>query len=112
MACALVLLLRHIALGAEARRLLWLLVLGAGGAVALVFYTLTTQVSKPLHGRYLIGWYLCLLAVAGGALTLDHRAPGAAVARPPSGAGRAAFLLAAIGLVHVYCLCFILRRYF
>jgi hypothetical protein len=108
-ACALVLLLRHIALGAEARRLLWLLVLGAGGAVALVFYTLTTQVSKPLHGRYLIGWYLCLLAVAGGALTLDHRTP---VARPPSGAGRAAFLLAAIGLVHVYCLCFILRRYF
>ena len=111
-ACALVLLLRHIALGAEARRLLWLLVLGAGGAVALVFYTLTTQVSKPLHGRYLIGWYLCLLAVAGGALTLDHRAPVAAVARPPSGAGRAAFLLVAIGLVHVYCLCFILRRYF
>ena len=111
-ASALVLLLRHIALGAEARRLLWLLVLGAGGAVALVFYTLTTQVSKPLHGRYLIGWYLCLLAVAGGALTLDHRAPIAAVARPPSGVGRAAFLLVAISLLHVYCLCFILRRYF
>ena len=92
--------------------LLWLLVLGAGGTVALVFYTLTTQVSKPLHGRYLIGWYLCLLAVAGGALTLDHRAPAAAVDRPPSGAGRAAILLVAIGLVHVYCLCFILRRYF
>jgi hypothetical protein len=111
-ACALVLLLRQIGLGAEARRLLWLLVLGAGGAVALVFFTLTTQVSKPLHGRYLIGWYLCFLAVAGGALTLDHRAPVAAVAGPPSGAGRATFLLAAIGLVHVYCLCFILRRYF
>jgi hypothetical protein len=111
-ACALVLLLRQIALGAEARRLLWLLVLGAGGAVALVFYTLTTQVSKPLHGRYLIGWYLCLLAVAGSALTLDHRAPVGAVAGPPSGGGRAAFLLATIGLVHAYCLCFILRRYF
>jgi hypothetical protein len=110
-ACALVLLLRHIAQRAEARRLLWLVILGAGGAIALVLYTLTTQVSKPLHGRYLIGWYLCLLAVIGSALTLDHRSPAAADVAP-SGTGRAAFLLATAGLIHVYCLSFILARYF
>ena len=108
----LVLLLRHIALRAEARRLLWLLMLGAGGALSLVFYTITTQVSKPLHGRYLIGWYLCLLAVVGSALTLDHRAPEAALAGPPSGAGARGILLVAVGLIHAYCLSFILARYF
>jgi hypothetical protein len=107
----LVLLLTHIARRAEARRLLWLAMLGAGGAVALALYALTTQVSKPLHGRYLIGWYLCLLAVAGGALTLDYRAPTADTP-PPSGTGRAAFVLAATGAIHTYCLCFILARYF
>ena len=111
-ACALVLLLRHVAQRGAARRLLWLVLLTAGGAIALVFYTLTTQVAKPLHGRYLIGWYLCLLAVIGSVLTLDLRSPATAGAGPPSGAARAAFLLATAGLIHVYCLCFILARYF
>jgi hypothetical protein len=111
-ACALVLLLRHVAQRAEARRLLWLLLLAAGGAVALVLYTLTTQVAKPLHGRYLIGWYLCLLAVVGSALTLDVQSTTAAAAGPESGTRRAALLLATAGLIHVYCLCFILARYF
>ena len=108
----LVLLLWHIARHAEARRLVWLLILGAGGALALVFYTLTTQVAKPLHGRYLIGFYLCLLAVAGSALAMDHRSPVASPSGPPSGTARAAVLLGAVGLIHAYCLSFILARYF
>ncbi len=88
-ACALVLLLRHVAQRAEARRLLWLVLLAAGGAIALVFYTLTTQVAKPLHGRYLIGWYLCLLAVIGSVLTLDLRSPaGRRPVHPPEPRGR------------------------
>ena len=108
----LVLLLWHIARKAEARRLLWLLILGAGGAAALVFYTLTTQVAKPLHGRYLIGFYLCLLAVACSALTMDHRSPAAAAAGRPTGTARAGFVLVAVGLLHTYCLAFVLARYF
>jgi hypothetical protein len=112
LAALLLLLLRHIALRCEARRLAWLLVLAAGGAFALVLYTLTTQVAKPLHGRYLIGWYLCLLAVVGSSLALDHRPVSAAVSGPPSGTARAAFLLVVTGLIHAYCLGFILVRYF
>jgi hypothetical protein len=106
------LLLRHIAVRSEARRLLWLLVLAVGGAIALVLYTVTTQVAKPLHGRYLIGWYLCLLAVAFSSVVLDHRPVTSAAAGPPFGRPRAAFLLVAVGLIHTYCLCFILARYF
>ena len=68
--------------------------------------------AKPLHGRYLIGWYLCLLAVVGSALTLDVQSTTAAAAGPESGTRRAALLLATAGLIHVYCLCFILARYF
>jgi hypothetical protein len=113
-ACALVLLLRHVARHGQARRLLWLVVLAAGGAAALVLYTLSTQsLPKALHGRYLIGWYLSLLAVVGTALALDLRSGERASATgPPAGAGRAAVALVVAGSIHTYCLCFILWRYF
>jgi hypothetical protein len=111
-AAAFLLLLRHLAKHSQGRRLLWLLVLGAGGALSLVLYTLTTQVSKPLHGRYLIGWYLCLVAVVGSALTFDGRPRALAGTELPSGTGRAALLLVMTGVIHTYCLCFILARYF
>ena len=64
-----------------------------------------------LQGRYLIGWYLAFLAVVGTALALDHRS---SQGRPPgpAGAERAALLLAVAGSIHVYCLSFMLRRYF
>jgi hypothetical protein len=112
LAAALLLLLRHIAKHSQGRRLLWLLVLGAGGALSLVLYTLTTQVSKPLHGRYLIGWYLCLVAVVGSVLTFESRPRALAEAGPASSTGRAALLLVVTGLIHTYCLSFILARYF
>jgi uncharacterized membrane protein len=110
LAVALLLVLRQLVLRAQTRRLLWLLVITAGGAAALVLYTLTTQVSKPLHGRYLIGGYLCLVAVLGSALVFDYRPRPDA--RAPSGTTRAGLLLAMGGLIHAYCLCFILARYF
>ena len=66
-----------------------------------------------LQGRYLIGWYLTFLAVVGTALALDYRSPSRAGADPvPSGTWRAALLLAVAGSIHVYCLSFMLRRYF
>jgi uncharacterized membrane protein len=66
-----------------------------------------------LQGRYLIGWYLAVLAVVGTALALDLRPPSRAGADPvPSGTWRAALLLAVAGSIHLYCLSFMLRRYF
>lgn len=111
--CVCALLLR-VALRGEGRRLLWLAALAAGSLASLVLYTLSTQGSPmALQGRYLIGWYLTFLAVAGTALALDGRpAPRACVEAPSSGAWRAALLLAVAGSIHCYCLGFMLRRYF
>jgi hypothetical protein len=105
----------HVGQHQQARRFLWLLILGVGSVASLVLYTLTTQgLPMALGGRYLVGWYVCVLGVIGTALTLDHSAPQRE--RPesagPSGTGRAALLLVVAGSIHVYCLCFVLQRYF
>jgi hypothetical protein len=115
-ALALIALLVHIARHLHVRRLLWLLILCVGAAASLALYTLSTQETPmALQGRYLIGWYLGVLAVIGTALALDHRRPAEAAddLEPGlTGAARAGLLLALAGGVHAYCLCFILRRYF
>jgi hypothetical protein len=114
-ATALVVLLGHVARHGQVRRLVWLLVLGAGEAASLALYTLSTQsLPKALQGRYLIGWYLCFLAAIGAVLVLDHRSRVLGPVEPgaPTGAGRAGLLLVVAGSVHLYCLAFILRRYF
>ncbi len=114
-ALALVALLLHIALRREVRRFLWLLILGAGAVASLILYVLATQmVPMALGGRYVVGWYLAVLAIVGAALTLDIRSSehARAEAPPPSGGSRAALLLMLAGPIHVYCLGFILRRYF
>jgi hypothetical protein len=107
-------LLRHVGRRRQLRRFVWLLSIAAGGAAALVLYTLSTQgLVTALHGRYLIGWYLAVLGVIGGALVLDHRAsPAWGDPAGPSGPLRAAWLLVIAGAVHLYCLCFVLQRYF
>ncbi len=111
-ALSLVLLLLRVAHDRAVRRFAWLLVLGAGGVVSLVLYSLLTQdLPLALGGRYLIGWYLCVLAVVGAGLTLDGGSSGPSEL-PRSGAGRAAILLGLAGSIHLYCLSFILRRYF
>jgi hypothetical protein len=111
---ALCALLLRIARRGEVRRLLWLVVLAAGGIASLVLYALSTQgMPMALQGRYLIGWYLAFLAVVGTALALEYRPPSRIGAAPvPSDAWRAALLLAVAGPIHVYCLSFMLRRYF
>jgi hypothetical protein len=111
---ALCALLLHIARHGEGRRLLWLFVLAGGGGASLVLYALSTQaMPMALQGRYLIGWYLAVLAVVGTTLALDHRPPSRADAAPVlSGIWRATLLLALAGSIHVYCLAFVLRRYF
>lgn len=114
-ALALVALLLDIAHRRETRRLLWLVILGAGAVASLILFALATQmVPMALGGRYIVGWYLAVLAIVGVALTLDLRGSQHAIGdmAPPSGARRAALLLVLAGPIHAYCLCFILRRYF
>ena len=91
----------------------WLLVLALGGAGSLVLYVLATQVAPiALSGRYLIGWHLSILAVIGTALVFGPRGEAGSGAAVRGGQARAALLLALAGSCHVYCLCFILQRYF
>jgi hypothetical protein len=93
----------------DVRRFLWLLTLAAGALASLVLYTLATQVTPiALGGRYLIGWYLPPLAVLGSVLSVGPSRTAAGAA----GSGRAAAFLALAGAIHVYCMCFILSRYF
>jgi hypothetical protein len=96
----------------QLRRLFWLLALAGGGLLALVLYTVVTQgLPMALQGRYLIGWYLVFLTVAGCWVT--GLEPGAGEPAEAGGLRRVRPLLLAIaGGIHVYCLTFILRRYF
>jgi hypothetical protein len=113
-AAACVAMLLHTARHERTRRGLWLLILSGGALASLVLYALSTQdLPMALGGRYLIGWYLPVLAVIGAALTLDYQSPSRVVDPPvPSGTWRAAGLLALAGSIHAYCLVFILLRYF
>ena len=88
--------------------------LGLGALASLAVYTLSTQDRETaLQGRYLIGWYLCVLAGCGGSLALGRDAPSVPDVSPEGGGGtRAAFLLVLAGAIHVYCLAFVLQRYF
>jgi hypothetical protein len=108
----LVALLRDIGRRRDVRRFLWLLVFAVGAALSLVVYTLAMEHhTSPFVGRHLIGWYLAMLAVTAGSLTLERWTVGAPGDAPRRG-GRASVLLALAGAVHVYCLWFILQRYF
>jgi len=114
-AIAVVALFAHVGWRQQVRRFLWLLILGVGSVASLVLYTLTTQgLPMALGGRYLVGWYVCVLGVIGTALTLAHSSPqaGRPESEATSGTGRAALLLVVAGSIHVYCLCFVLQRYF
>jgi hypothetical protein len=79
-----------------------------GVFASLVLYAIAIhRLPMNMTGRYLAGWHLAVAALAGSAAALA-RAPGSRAALVPR---TVAFLLAA-GAVHVYCLAFILRRYF
>jgi hypothetical protein len=111
---ALAVLLATVADRRQVRRFLWLTAVLVGASLALALYTLSTQDRvTTLQGRYLIGWYLCVLAVCAGSLALDRRiavTPG--VPAPRTGTTRAALLLVVAGSLHTYSLCFVLQRYF
>jgi hypothetical protein len=107
-------LLRALSRPPQLRRLSWLLSLTVGGVMALVLYTVVTQnLPMALQGRYLIGWYLIYLTLAASWLT-GLKLPQASPDESPAATRyvRPAVLLLIAGGIHVYCLSFILRRYF
>ncbi|OYV98182.1 MAG: hypothetical protein B7X11_06100, partial [Acidobacteria bacterium 37-65-4] len=97
------------------RRTVWLYALLAGIMAAIALYAVSCYtVPVNLHGRYLIGWYLCWLAIAWSALACVGALPERLSRRlgPLGRISRPALALAFCGLIHVYCLSFILERYF
>jgi hypothetical protein len=97
--CLLALLL-HLARTGDGRRLLWLLAIGLGATGSLALYALVLQrLPMNVNGRYMVGWHLSLATVLWSA---------PALARRP----RAAVLLALCGAGHLFCLGFVLWRFF
>jgi len=117
-AVGLVVLLLDIVVTRDARRLVWLLALGTGWIASAAAYAYVCyQVPVNVHGRYLIGWWLTFAAVAWSPISFgredwqNHGVQDPA-ATPTSYGARIFLVLAFCGLVHAYCLCFILNRYF
>jgi hypothetical protein len=115
-AACLIALLLYLARHRDVRRFFWLLALGLGSAIALVIYALSIHgLPMALQGRYLIGWYLPVLSVIGSGVVLTESPMATVVESRLAILGRIprpAALLALCALVHTYCLCFILGRYF
>jgi hypothetical protein len=100
---ALVGLAWRLAASGDARRVLWLGVIGLGLLVSLVVYSQATlSLMRNLHGRYLLGWYLVALSLAWSWLP-------SAPARSRLVVGFAAATAAA---AHSWSLCAVLARYF
>lgn len=111
-ALGLVTLLAHITRTGPVRRAIWLGVLGPGWIATLVLYAISSYyLHRNLHGRYLVGLYLSMLAVCGSVVALVPRAP-----RHDTwwlqGLSREWSVVAAAGAIHAYALRFILLRYF
>ena len=103
---SLIVLLAYLGLKKDARRFTWLLIISVGWMLSLATYALVTHHEyRNLHGRYLIGLYLSLLAVFFSAPALIRPLDRGLITRP-------GLLLTIAGAVHTYCLWFILGRYF
>ena len=104
LALGLVALLLELARTRDLRRAAWLAVMGAGWAASLVVYALAIHgLPMNVNGRYLIGWYLSVLLVIGS---------WPALAETKTLVRRPVVLLILAGLLHTYCLCLVLGRYF
>jgi len=87
----------------------WVGFAAAGFALSSAAYGLTIIKAMPadLHGRYLLGLYLCVLVVAWSSVPsfVNDNSPA-----------RRGWILGGLGAaslgVHVFCLVFILNRYF
>ena len=110
-------LLLWLARNPDLRRTTWLLTLGVGWIAALVLYALAIHAVRVMNvtGRYMAGWHLCVLAVLWAWPALAGGPRGEPSWRSRASlwcAPRVGFLLTAAAVIHTYCLCFILWRYF
>jgi len=104
---AAVALLAYLSVTRDGRRLAVALLFLGGLVATLAAYALSVHWTKVnLHGRYLIGWYLCSLAAAWCVVALVP------TSRRGWRVSRTAVLLTACAALHAYCLRFILCRYF
>jgi hypothetical protein len=107
-ALMLVVLLAGIARRRDARQFAALMILAAGITATIAAYAFATHgMQRNLHGRYLVGVYLTGLAVAFSPIAMSS--PEALKKIPIPRAGLA---LAAMAVIHAYCLRSILLRYF
>jgi multisubunit Na+/H+ antiporter MnhG subunit len=94
----------------DERRAVWIGLLAAGWTAAIVLTTMASYfLNRNLHGRYLLGVYLTVLAVAWTAPVIARLQRGRAPA-PPTVVVMAG--LTAVAALHAFALTVILRRYF
>jgi hypothetical protein len=105
-------LLLEIARARDGRRLVALGLLAGGLVLSLGLYAASAHaMSRNLHGRYLIGWYLTVIAVAWSAgLAPGEHSAGRETRRVRPADPR--FLVALGGAIHATALLTILWRYF
>jgi hypothetical protein len=110
LAAALVALLLHLRAADDPRPPAFLLAFALGALASVVLYGVAIhRLPMNLTGRYMASWHVAVAAVVGSGAALAGRGPiSDAASRVP----RTLALLVAAGLLHAYCLTFILRRYF
>jgi hypothetical protein len=92
----------------DVRRTAWIVIIAAGWTASLVVYAIATHgMGRNLHGRYLVGAYVCAIAIASTSL-----ARAGFGARERFGIPITATLLLGAVALHGYCLSVILARYF
>lgn len=95
-----VLIARH----GDARHPVWILLLGAGGIAALAAYAVSNYfLNRNLHGRYVVGLYICTV-LAAWTIPLLHEARARVPVR--------FLVVGTVVAVHAYALPFVLLRYF
>ena len=112
---AFVTLLVKLGVERDARRVLLLGIYAAGWCGALVLYAASVHsLYRVLMGRYLVGLYLSMLAIAWSAPLLFAPAVPADNPKPRwwQTASGPAVLLTLCCVIHAYCLWFIVTRYF
>jgi hypothetical protein len=96
---------------ADLRRSMWLVLLSLGWVATLTAYGVSSYfLNRNLHGRYLVGLYLTMLAISGTSLALWPRV--SAHGRWRIQLGREEITIAIAALIHGYALRFVLLRYF
>jgi hypothetical protein len=101
-----------VARAGHVRRAVWLLVLAGGWVASLVLYAVSSYyLHRNLHGRYLIGLYLPILATCVTSVALAPRLTRFDRLRR-LGIGREWLLASAAIAIHAWALRFILLRYF